>query len=57
MDTIEKKQSAKSDAIKTNEYLFCLRCHRRLKTPAARLRGYGDVCYQKVGNYAKIPLF
>lgn len=26
---------------------FCLRCGRRLKTPEAQERGYGEVCWNK----------
>lgn len=26
---------------------YCLRCGRKLKTEKAKLRGYGDVCYEK----------
>ena len=31
-----------------NEYNYCLRCGRHLKTPEARKIGYGPVCLKKV---------
>ena len=30
------------------EYDRCLRCHRKLKNPEARKRGFGDVCWNKI---------
>lgn len=30
------------------EHEYCLRCGRKLKTPDARERGYGLICYKKV---------
>lgn len=33
--------------MENKEYEFCLRCHRKLKSPDARKIGYGKVCYEK----------
>ena len=38
-------------------YKYCLRCGRRLKTPEARLRGYGKRCYEKSRNHNSNRLF
>ena len=29
------------------EHNYCLRCGRKLKSPDARLLGYGNICYRK----------
>lgn len=39
------------------EYQFCLRCGRKLKSPEARLKGYGIVCEQKLKQEKKVRLF
>ena len=39
------------------DYPRCLRCGRKLVSPEARARGYGDICYQKIishGHIAKL---
>lgn len=33
-----------------NDYVYCLRCHRRLKNEQAKKIGYGKVCYEKAKN-------
>ena len=38
-------------------YTHCLRCGRKLKTNEAKKIGYGPVCYKKIQNVRKIPLF
>ena len=30
------------------EFEYCLRCHRKLRKPEARLIGYGKICYEKM---------
>lgn len=39
------------------EYEFCLRCGRKLKSPEARLKGYGTVCEKKMKTAVKSRLF
>lgn len=29
-------------------YKYCKRCNRRLRSPQAKLLGYGPVCYKKI---------
>lgn len=29
------------------EYIYCLKCKRKLKTEDAKLRGYGYICWKK----------
>ena len=36
---------------------FCLRCGRRLKTPEAQERGYGDICWKKHLRDSQTKLF
>ena len=33
---------------KVKEYLFCLRCGRRLRKQEAKELGYGKICYEKM---------
>ena len=41
------------------EYGYCLRCGRRLKTEEAKIRGYGNICFEKIKStrVGKKPLF
>lgn len=38
-------------------YKYCLRCGKPLKSIESRLRGYGDICYEKIIQSNKKPLF
>jgi len=37
------------------EFPQCLDCHRWLKTPAARRRGYGPVCWKRHAALEHLP--
>lgn len=40
------------------DHPVCIRCNRKLKSPDARLRGMGDVCWKKYQQeQAKKKLF
>ena len=40
------------------DHPVCIRCNRKLKSPEARLRGMGDVCWKKYQQeQAKKKLF
>ena len=32
----------------------CLRCNRLLRTPQAKARGYGDICWKKYKEYEQL---
>lgn len=40
---IETEKSSNTE----NEYLYCLRCGRKLKKPENKIRGMGKVCWEK----------
>lgn len=42
---------------KTAGYSHCLRCGRRLKNPKYRMRGYGEICWEKVKRKKVKSLF
>ena len=39
------------------DYVYCLRCGRKLKTPEARQKGYGKICEQKMKKESGNSLF
>lgn len=38
-----------------DEHEYCLRCGRKLKSPEARMLGYGTVCFKKMQSSTYIP--
>lgn len=50
----EKSPEAARGCFTQTEYKYCLRCHRLLKTPQNRLRGFGATCYEKAKADEKI---
>ena len=41
------KTETEKNSNSENEYVYCLRCGRKLKNPENKIRGMGRVCWEK----------
>lgn len=55
--SVSVKKENVTDLSTENEYIYCLRCGRKLKNPENKKRGMGKICWEKSKTDNKKRLF